>query len=277
MSMSHEAAALCAPEADRTENDGNGILATSQHPAAALHAPRDHYLHQLNLLKHKILEECSRSKMFRLFIYGSDAGPDQKGMRTHLIPGALQHSATEGCIDDNCNLHQGQLVVKTLLEAIDVFLAKYKRNWRYFASVAKVCHVWRGEGRYIFKSWLQLHGAASAIKYAKQLPPKPISGRWFTVSRCEQRAFAAPSEVLCPVLLAICGVDNSDGPAAALLDVPEAGAVASSEAVEAVEDNPGPSPMAMAANATEIEPNPTSAALVAAASNLDEIRDEALH
>ena len=140
----------------------------------------------------------------RLFLYGSDAGPDQRSLRCTLIPACLQLADSDVGFDDNCNMHQGHLAIKAQLETIDWYLVSWNCSWRYFSAIAKICHLWRDNGRAIFQLWVLKHGPVSAMKFARRLPPKPIAGRWGTLSLCEKRTLSAPASVLCDVLGDIC-------------------------------------------------------------------------
>ena len=147
-----------------------------------------------------VLSATSSSTTFRIWLYTSDNGPDQASMRRSHMRRALTDSVAECIIDDNCNMHQLQIVIKNILLLIDSYLAQLGRQWKYYPTITKISHLWRNNARAVFMDWSQRHGAASAMQFAKSLPPKPIAGRWGLITRSEDAIFAAPQHVLFPVL-----------------------------------------------------------------------------
>lgn len=166
------------------------------------------------------LSDTKLSHTFRIWLYTSDNGPDQSSMRRNHMRRKLQHSANECIIDDNCNLHQLQIVIKNALLLIDYYLKLIGRSWKYYATVAKLSHLWRNNARSVFTGWNTMHGATSALQYAKALPPKPIAGRWGLITRSEDKLFAAPAAVLYPVLCSVLFDNAVVAPMLAVCNIP---------------------------------------------------------
>lgn len=60
---------------------------------------------------------------------------------------------------------------------------------KYFTSIAKILNCWREHARAIFAIWKLKYGAISALRYAKNVPPKCCSGRWGSVTESEAAAY----------------------------------------------------------------------------------------
>eukprot|EP00973_Karenia_brevis_P083689 11611262-Karenia_brevis.AAC.1 len=81
-------------------------------------------------------------------------------------------------MDFDCKMHAGALIAKSGMTIVDAWLKKNGHTWRYYSGIAKLVHVWRDSSRNMFKEWVYTFGAQDAIRCARRLPPKPVSGRW---------------------------------------------------------------------------------------------------
>ena len=114
----------------------------------------------------------------RLFLFITDAGPDQKE--------CILIVAKECCGDpltliwhDFCVLHQMNLIVKKTLE---------QGGAEYLRKLATLTNTWRSAGTAfsIRKEWLHRFGEADMARCVSNLPQRPLKGRWGYVSKCEE-------------------------------------------------------------------------------------------
>ena len=145
------------------------------------------------LLKHMQSIHCpswrgvpSNSRFVRLFLYTSDRGPDQVGVRcfikeeTASIPNVL-------FFDADCCEHQLHLIIKDGLKAADCFLKASKKSYKYFSSLTKVVQLWRENAQAIKDKWAERYGDDSAAAHRNSLCPQCVAGRWESVDRVEER------------------------------------------------------------------------------------------
>ena len=57
-------------------------------------------------------------------------------------------------------------------------------GYKYFATVSKLMYTCRDKARDIYATFARWFGYKAAA-FAKQVPPKCISGRWGAISACE--------------------------------------------------------------------------------------------
>ena len=118
-----------------------------------------------------------------LWCITSDAGPDQVASRSYLKTLLTQPLyAKQLMFDVSCWKHQFHLLCKDGLHQVDLLLKASGRPWRYFSSIAKMCHTWRAHGFKIGRVWRETFKDAYKNKSAKYLPPVPIAGRWASVA-----------------------------------------------------------------------------------------------
>eukprot|EP00959_Pyramimonas_sp_CCMP1952_P120761 2524839-Pyramimonas_sp.AAC.1 len=144
----------------------------------------------------------------------SDQGPDQVRLRK-VVQAACMSSLSEIFIDMNCLFHQIQLVVKTHLVTIDKWLDEYQALagfTGYFATIAKVQHCRRDSAQDMFDAWVDKYAEASAVKHAKRLPPKCISGRWNSIEDCEVDLGTIGKDLLAPLLIGVLSQAALPGP-----------------------------------------------------------------
>ena len=107
------------------------------------------------------------------YVVGTDAGPDQVGTCTR-VQAELAADISVWLIWTYCFAHQAHLIVKHQL----------LRLGTYFNSLAKLTNVWRAHGNAgkIFRAWKRLFSASRAHEVASKLPPRPLRGRWGSVT-----------------------------------------------------------------------------------------------
>ena len=177
--------------------------------------------------------ECVRSTNslhIRVFIQCSDAGSDEAKARRLIAEEC--HKVGVGrsdsghtfyatiFIDTNCFLHQAHLVFKQSLAIIDKFLLRpsVARKWKFFSSLAKALHCWRDRARLAFLVGSLLNGPEWALRHAKAVPQKCISGRWGSVARGEARMDAGGQAEMSRMLLKTIRMKSSRNPAVASAD-----------------------------------------------------------
>ena len=68
---------------------------------------------------------------------------------------------------------------------VDKMLGLLGRKYKYFASICKLVHCWRDKCKRIYDAWKEVHGAESAMRFARKLPARCIAGRWGSISNTE--------------------------------------------------------------------------------------------
>ncbi len=63
--------------------------------------------------------------------------------------------------------------------------------FKYYSSLAKTVHVWRGSHRDIYSAWVRQFGAESANKEAKTMIPRCLTGRWGSIFATQARLLRA--------------------------------------------------------------------------------------
>ena len=128
----------------------------------------------------------------------TDAGPDQVGSRA-AIRRAVASKLLVLFVDGNCLEHQCHLIVKFILTLVDAALEDLcekagAQTVRYFASLAKLMNTWREYARSIFDTWRRVMTDAAAWRWAANVPPKCIAGRWGSADDSESFLLARPWE-----------------------------------------------------------------------------------
>eukprot|EP00973_Karenia_brevis_P093808 12419184-Karenia_brevis.AAC.1 len=171
--------------------------------------------------------QAADDKPFTAFCFTSDGGPDVTYQKKLLT---VESSLTPNILFMGfaCKMHSVALISKSGLLVLDRWLRSMGVSWTYYAGIAKLVHVWRDSARPMFKVWLDMFGPEEAIKCARKLPPKPISGRWGCISACENYLLKCDPESLRGVLHTvvapklIVGEDGPDGSEHANLSEPRA-------------------------------------------------------
>jgi hypothetical protein len=131
----------------------------------------------------------------RIYCYASDGGSDQqffKKLRTcHQV---VACTINELEVFSSCYCHVDQLIFKSGLKLADDWMSDQNSDhftgFKYFATLAKLCHIWRDYCRKFFVCWCRLYGAAVGMAAAKKVPPKCVAGRWGSISSVEDRIMA---------------------------------------------------------------------------------------
>ena len=117
----------------------------------------------------------------------SDCGPDQAATRKH-IHAAVADSPGILYIDTNCLIHQSHLICRSGLKFLDRCIHKdLGKSFRYYSTLAKICHLWQDNAARMFAEWHRRFGAHSSIKNAERPPPRCIAGRWGSCHETEER------------------------------------------------------------------------------------------
>lgn len=126
-----------------------------------------------------------------MFLITTDAGSDQSSHRRALKTLAADYDNIL-VFDLNCVLHQGHLITKEGYDRIDKHMSTgltpkqpepVGSCTKFWASLAKLCHIWRDNGTRITELWQELFGPSSI---ARALPLQCIAGRWLSGHNTEE-------------------------------------------------------------------------------------------
>lgn len=126
----------------------------------------------------------------------TDGGPDQVKFRS-LVKTESMFSLGDLVFDQSCFQHQSALITKSLLLQVDRWLSLHKQKFKYYSSIAKLCHLWRDHNRQVYTNWVDQFGAVSANEHTRTLIPKCISGRWGAIHKCQKRIKEVLQHVNC--------------------------------------------------------------------------------
>ena len=114
-----------------------------------------------------------------------DNGPDQictrNSIRSLLATQDFQCALFFGI---HCLKHVYHLAVQSNLRLCDVLLARLKRSYKYYTSVASLSHTWRGHLSKIRAMWWRQHGekpGVGKLRATFRAPPLAIAGRWASI------------------------------------------------------------------------------------------------
>ena len=131
---------------------------------------------------------------WNVFMQTTDRGPNELAARN-------LNSALYDCgprviyMDFDCQEHATHLCVMAGLGEADSML-----DFKYFANCAVLANVLRDVSQLLFPTWRSLFGVADALKNAKRLFPKCISGRWGSIHDFELRCLECNGSKLSMVL-----------------------------------------------------------------------------
>lgn len=145
-------------------------------------------------------EEPVPAKTVRVIVFVTDNGPDQKGAQK-LIAAALRDSKATFFYRFKCLLHQLHLIVGKQLKRLD----------GHYSQIAKVVNVWRSTGvaSKIRSKYAAMFGETRSLQVAKRLPPRPLKGRWGSISAVEQYLLACGPDELPSVYKAAVGMETN--------------------------------------------------------------------
>jgi hypothetical protein len=128
----------------------------------------------------------SNDSSLHLFILTSDRGSNELLARKMWL--ALAKDSPEVLVFlGDCLEHAGHLVSLQALKTADTLLKNQGVQWKYFSSLATSSNTFRDLAKGIFQSWCELHGDVSGLKYAKNIWPKLVAGRWNSCNDVEAR------------------------------------------------------------------------------------------
>jgi hypothetical protein len=177
------------------------------------------------------LKKMALPSSVALYFISSDGGGDQQKFR-RVVKQETMYSLESIVVDQNCFQHSAALIVKGGLGRIDVFLRDWDVSFKYYASIAKIVHIWRDYCRDVYTTWLAMFGPVSANEHARRMVPKCISGRWASVHQSQKMSKSAPW--IASVLKAVIEKKTPTKPPEGVLPLPEP--PAPSPAVRGVDD-----------------------------------------
>lgn len=123
-----------------------------------------------------------------IFLSTGDDGPDQRGTRNslHTLFATAYKDLPLFLFTGLCLKHQFHLAVQSQLRLCDVWLKKTSKKYKYFSSVATLCHTWRGHLAKLRAVWHEQRQADIGLGLGKQkagfqTPPLAIGGRWASI------------------------------------------------------------------------------------------------
>ena len=127
------------------------------------------------------------------WVYVSDAGADQVACASLIEQAA---GANEIVFTQRCLKHQVQIAVRQSLALVDVPISQFGLDvgGKYWSVVTKTMHCMRATDKHkqILGLWGEKFGCFEAIRFASRRPPKPITGRWHSIDKCEAMLVAPP-------------------------------------------------------------------------------------
>ena len=123
-----------------------------------------------------------------VFLSVGDDGPDQRGLRNsiHTLFAREHTELPMFFFSGLCLKHQFHLAVQSQLRLCDLWLKKLRKKYKYFSSVATLCHTWRGHLAKLRAVWREQHATDIGLGLGKQkaefnTPPLAIAGRWASI------------------------------------------------------------------------------------------------
>ena len=144
----------------------------------------------------------------------TDAGSDEvKARRLRLVSSSTDLAHWE--FSSDCFAHQFQLLVMNQLRWMDWLLTDVLCfSGKYWATLAKIMHTWRDKASDVYLAYVSVCGGGAADAHAAQIhkiPPRPLVGRWGSVSACQKRLVLAQCDRLLKALRALGGVEGVEG------------------------------------------------------------------
>ncbi len=90
--------------------------------------------------------------------------------------------------------------------AVFISLSLYWDTPGHFQAIAQIVNVWRTSGNpsKIRAGWTSLFGEKAAAEVCKQLPPRPLRGRWGSVSEAERFLIAIDQREIASIYRQAC-------------------------------------------------------------------------
>jgi hypothetical protein len=132
--------------------------------------------------------EKEKGRVLKIWAFTSDHGSDCAAARSRIIAEIDRRPDEVLGVEIDCLLHQFHLICCHHLHLADdyimpsVGLAKL----RYYASLAKLIHLWREHSSKVMKIWEKKWGITDAWKSCRHVVPAPIAGRWGRASAVEK-------------------------------------------------------------------------------------------
>ena len=152
-----------------------------------------------------------------VYIDVTDRGPDQASRRRRLSNG-LASVPNILYIGGDCYLHAFHSAVKDGLVLVDtlintVFSESTPKGFRkYYASLAKLCNVWREKAKDVMDAWDKHHSERDdltpdeleeLLQLGRRYPWSIVSGRWGSVEAGEDFLLERRPDNVVPVLVRV--------------------------------------------------------------------------
>ena len=129
------------------------------------------------------LDPLAEQRVISIWIMTSDAGGDEV-MARKLVQAQMARQPQHWMFDNDCMMHQYQLMVQKQLQLINTFFNKLS-GMKYVPLLSKLMHLWRDKAVVVNKTWNDMFGPAAAA-FSMKVPPQVIESRWGCVSMCEK-------------------------------------------------------------------------------------------
>ena len=199
-------------DTDDDGGDASTIWSHTSMPDLALVPPKCRGLHTRALyhrqmthtgLKSWLLSKPHKRCHLRVFLWITDAGPDQKEC-CQLICKEVAMDMYTLTHHDFCVLHQLALIVKYQCDRVVAYLRK----------LCTLTNTWRTSGTAwkIRTEWTRLFGAASSQDSCGKLPQRALKGRWGYIEDAEEFYINLDPEQLAQVFAAVWPPDTQAKP-----------------------------------------------------------------
>jgi len=128
--------------------------------------------------------ECEGEPQITAWACCTDRGSDCVGCRAMIVDEA---GPCDIPFQNDCGKHAGHCIVQATLKLADMVLAKLGKEYKYYATLTKLIHLWRDMAKDFYDTWVVVFTAVDANKCARTLPPTCVAGRWNSVELTEIR------------------------------------------------------------------------------------------
>ena len=130
---------------------------------------------------------------WHVYLQTTDRGSNELAARN--LNSVLYDNPKTIFMDFDCHEHATHLCVMSGLAEIDMMT-----GYKYFANCAILANVLRDVSQLIFPMWASLFGDGDALKHARKLFPKCLSGRWGSIHEFEKQCLDCSGDKLLLVL-----------------------------------------------------------------------------
>lgn len=112
-------------------------------------------------------------------LFTPDSGGDQLKF-VKAVQTEIESAPRDLFVHHACTEHQYNLITGTGLRVINSWMGRCGLVMTYFATLAKIMHIWRDHARLLYFIFVIKYGSPLANRVARTMPPMCIAGRWLT-------------------------------------------------------------------------------------------------